>query len=757
MFRFHPTRIIGRAGPRLALIAGWWLLAGSLAAAETGAGLPVSAGATYNVRAYVIAGKSPVAPEHLQPLLAQHTGTNVSLGEITQAAIELQAEYQRQGFPTMNISVAPGQATNGVVTLTVFYESVAQILIAGKRYFISHNVLVADAPAAAAEVRPATNTNTNTVAGTAARAQPHFEVRRYEVLGNTLLTPESIRRVLNRVEGAYGTKVTVEQIKSVAAALQEAYTARGYVTVAVGLPRQSITNATVKLQVTEGRLAAIQIKGNQYFSSNNVMSALPSLHTNLILNGFIFQAELNQANANQDRKIYPQVGPGPDPGTSMLLLKVKDRLPLHAKVELNNQSSPGTPDLRVNSSAIYANLWQQEQSLGVQYSFSPELYKGGQQWNFYDQPLVANYSGFYRIPLGSPESVAEVVESHPGTFGYDEGARKFNLPPASGRPDMTFFASRSTIDTRLNTVSSFMLFNEPGVETITETTVQEDLTVNNDLAARVSAPLQAPGNWHAEASGGIDFKTYDVTSVKTNNFISEQTTISPSGLPSPPTINTLSSAVPTTKTPLDYLPVSGRVGASVRDALGLNTFGLGLSVNAWYSGSQSNLHSIALSPKSTGHWIVLTPSYSRSLELFTNWTTLITADGQWASEPLISNEQFGIGGVNSVRGYQEGQVFGDTGWHVSLEQQTPPHIAGYFNQSTPLTIRGSVYMDYAETYLLDPQGRPGSAALWGTGVGGVAAIGSYWEARFLFSVPLLKSAASSAYAPYFNFSLTAQF
>ena len=74
-------------------------------------------------------------------------------------------------------------------------------------------------------------------------------------------------------------------------------------------------------------------------------------------------------------------------------------MPLHAKVDFNNQNSPGTPDLRVNTSASYQNLWQLEHSVGVQYSFSPEAYKSGESWNFYDQPLVANYGGFYRLPL----------------------------------------------------------------------------------------------------------------------------------------------------------------------------------------------------------------------------------------------------------------------------------------------------------------------------------------------------------------------
>jgi len=68
-----------------------------------------------------------------------------------------------------------------------------------------------------------------------------------------------------------------------------------------------------------------------------------------------------------------------------------------------------------------------------------------------------------------------------------------------------------------------------------------------------------------------------------------------------------------------------------------------------------------------------------------------------------------------------------------------------------------VYMDYADTYLLNPQGRPASTALWGAGFGGVASLGSHWEARFLFSLPLLGTATTEAYAPFFNFSLMAQF
>jgi hemolysin activation/secretion protein len=58
------------------------------------------------------------------------------------------------------------------------------------------------------------------------------------------------------------------------------------------------------------------VTGNRYFSTNNVRRALPSLRTNVLLNTRWLQPELDRANANADRQIYPVVSPGPEPGTT---------------------------------------------------------------------------------------------------------------------------------------------------------------------------------------------------------------------------------------------------------------------------------------------------------------------------------------------------------------------------------------------------------------------------------------------------------
>jgi hemolysin activation/secretion protein len=52
-------------------------------------------------------------------------------------------------------------------------------------------------------------------------------------------------------------------------------------------------------------------------------------------------------------------------------------------------------------------------------------------------------------------------------------------------------------------------------------------------------------------------------------------------------------------------------------------------------------------------------------------SVFVRAAGQFADEPLISNEQFGIGGVDSVRGYLESQALGDYGGSGQFELRSP--------------------------------------------------------------------------------------
>ena len=63
-------------------------------------------------------------------------------------------------------------------------------------------------------------------------------------------------------------------------------------------------------------------------------------------------------------------------------------------------------------------------------------------------------------------------------------------------------------------------------------------------------------------------------------------------------------------------------------------------------------------------------------------------DGQQASEPLISGEQFGVGGSQSVRGYEERAILGDGGYSLNIE---------FWNRADASKFRWLVFYDVGHT------------------------------------------------------------
>ena len=78
----------------------------------------------------------------------------------------------------------------------------------------------------------------------------------------------------------------------------------------------------------------------------------------------------NQRSA--DRSVTPVTRAGRKSGTVEFELQVKDRLPVHASVELDNRYTLDTSKLRLNASLGYSNLWQRDHSLTLNYQISPD-------------------------------------------------------------------------------------------------------------------------------------------------------------------------------------------------------------------------------------------------------------------------------------------------------------------------------------------------------------------------------------------------
>ena len=594
-------------------------------------------------------------------------------------------------------------------------------------------------------------------------AGPRFQVERYLVSGNTLLTPDAIGDVMTNVPAAFGTNVSKFGIMAAVGDLQMAYLERGYVTVAVFPPPQAITNGTVKVQVIEAPLAAINVTGNRWFSTANVLRALPSLHTNMLLNSHVFQRELDQANASRDRQIYPVIGPGPEPRTSALTLKVKDTLPLHARVELNNDNTPGTPELRVNTTAQYDNLWDLNHQIGVQYSFSPEQFKENNIYSTtpFDDPLIANYSTYYRMPLANVSSVEQQVEGNPSSFGYNEVTHQFNLPPATGHPELNFFASRATTETGVKFGPKTTVVDNPPLITIVSQDSGDNLTVNGDMGGHLSVPLPQFAGVSSSISFGMDYKRYQAVGYNTNNFYATTTFVNSQGQLQTNTATTSSGQKPV-NTLVNYLPLNIGISGSIPDKFGTTFFNATVNFNPFnvFSGNGDFSHA-SYTTNAGAHYVTVQPGLTRNQDIGDGWILKLHADGQWANGPLFNNEQYAIGGMASVRGYQNGEAYGDTGWHATIEPQTPQvsiGMAGNEGSEVPVWVRASVFTDYGQIYDIDsfPNGA-GSLNYWGAGFGVTASIGNHLDARLVVAWPLISQNLTPAGEIHVYFALGAQF
>jgi hemolysin activation/secretion protein len=706
--------------------------------------VPVSPSPKFEVRGYLIEGNTVLPPEAMN-VLSNYTG-RVDLSRIHEGMDRLQSIYRQSGISNVSVTLPQQKLTNGVVRVKIAIRAPVTITNVPATTAPATNI-----PAAVANVPPE---STNAPA----QPPPTFEVRSYFIEGNTTLPPEKFSLLSN-----YCGRVEFARVREGLGKLQLLYRNLGFATVSVTLPRQKLTNGTVHVKIVEGTLAKIKVEGNRHFSTNNILRALPSLDTNILLNTKWFQPELDLANANPDRQIYPVISPGLEPGTSDLTLKVKDRLPLHGRIEVNDKSSPDTPLLRLDTAIQYNNLWQLNHQIGLDYNFSPQAMKTGDYMpRFYNQPMVASYSGFYRLPLGFNDGLRETYDRQPVDFGYDEITHTFRQLPATGHPELIFYASGSVSDTPVRYGPLSVIFTNT-LAKINSQSAERGLTYNNNLGTKFTVPVQDFLGIHSSFLLGLDYKSYDAPSFGTNLTYLSLYSLDQVGnrfLVTNQTIRLPSNS----RASLDYLPLSWGWSAFRPDQRGVTSFSLNQNIYlAGLASAQTNFQVVAISRDAGGNYTTLNAGLTRRQNLPDDWSLLFRANGQWASEALINNEQFALGGTAGVRGYQEGELYGDDGWRVMFDLNAPPVNVGYFPDShggegTPAYLRCSWFMDYGETYLID---RPAPLNLayqeWGTGLGFYLTAGEHFDARLTLAWALHDTPATYAGEARAYFSVGFQF
>ncbi|MDR6644705.1 hemolysin activation/secretion protein [Luteibacter sp. 1214] len=226
---------------------------------------------------------------------------------------------------------------------------------------------------------------------TAQDAPTAFDVNEYVVDGNTTLQALDIETA---VYPFLGPGKSMNDVSAARDALQKAYQAHGYQSVVVDLPPQQVKGGVVRFQVTENAIGRVRVEGATYRSPRDIRDAVPALREGEVPDFTAAQQQLTDVNKRGGAQVVPVLTPGKLPQTMDVTLKVADSSPLHASLEVNNDHSVNTPELRTVASVRDDNLFQKGQAASLTYIVAPQDRNAAEVW-----------AGSYLIPLSNDWSV----------------------------------------------------------------------------------------------------------------------------------------------------------------------------------------------------------------------------------------------------------------------------------------------------------------------------------------------------------------
>jgi len=155
---------------------------------------------------------------------------------------------------------------------------------------------------------------------------------------------------------------------------------------------------------------------------------------------------------------------------------------------------------------------------------------------------------------------------------------------------------------------------------------------------------------------------------------------------------------------------------------------------------------------------------TRFQKLFWDQVLILRGSMQVSPDRLISSEQFRIGGMDTVRGYAEGEYLGDKGFIGSAEIRIPP----YFLPKRPITVFGQTmnmrdliqfvgFFDMGRAWLQEPRaGETDNKILAGVGGGVLLNLFNHVSARVYFAQAIADDPNDADFFRL-HFSLTSDF
>jgi hemolysin activation/secretion protein len=280
------------------------------------------------------------------PLVPTRGPVRASLGwSCNVRAVERQGEHTSR--PLARVFRAPTKAVPALALLALLASPCGRI--------------AADESAGATAERSAPSSRTRKI-----------DVSEYRLDGAEQLTNAELEAVLAPFLGPGRELGDVEKAR---AAVEKAYSDKGFQSVTVAIPPQTVREGVVALTVTEGKVGRLRVRGARWFSPFDVRRQATSVAEGKVPNFNEIVGDVVALNQLPDRRVTPALRPGAAPGTIDVDLNVEDRPPFHGSLDLDNRQSANTTNLRLNGLLHYDNLFQRGHSLSFAFQTAPRRFE----------------------------------------------------------------------------------------------------------------------------------------------------------------------------------------------------------------------------------------------------------------------------------------------------------------------------------------------------------------------------------------------
>lgn len=213
----------------------------------------------------------------------------------------------------------------------------------------------------------------------------------------------------------------------------------------------------------------------------------------------------------------------------------------------------------------------------------------------------------------------------------------------------------------------------------------------------------------------------------------------------------------TLKTPISYLPFMAQYNGNLVSEKSMLSFNLGVDFSIRGVGNDDQeFADKRYQAKASYLMINGDVDYKYKLPWGVDFVTRLY--GQIADSPIISNEQFSIGGDTSVRGYFETQVLADDGLQGSVEFHSPRLLPEDGTWGSVDTLRALVFLDAGHGWIRKPL--PGVDSKFGLASGGVGLRFKGWKylvANVDLAFPFISQGKIESGDPRLHFRVATEF